>query len=377
MSDSITLTIDGREYTDFTQIKVVDSFLMLCKHFSADVTLADNTRATPLKINAPCYLSVSGLKVMTGYIEKIQIVESSRKIKMRISGRDKLCDLVDSTVDASIVQPFTGNIFFDDLCREVLGKLKLPASVISSVFPRPFFGQGDYVTPETGTGFYEYLEKYANKLQLFLNSDANGNLLIRTAKDAETIPNLLLMENGGANNNIISSMTTYDAPKLFNQYRCHTQQQKIPLFIDELLNVVDFQNQVTDVLGTASNSAVRTSRIYNFIASTAMDTKTATARAVWESNYANSEYFSYQCVVAGYTYDGINVWRPNLKVHVIDYHAGVDAVLLISQVTYKMSIEGLYCQMTLVLPDSFTLKAERDAQSKISQSVGKIFDNTQ
>lgn len=378
MREKISIVLDGTEYDGFTSISVTQSFLSICRGFQATVSV-DNTfnEQYPIKLNQQCIIKVNNQKVLTGYVEKLSTHQDTQTRHIRIQGRDLLADLIDSTIDGSVIQPFTGSIYFDDLCRQVITKLGLSVETILDASDRPVFSKDDFITPDTGMSFYSYLDKYAAKVQLYLNSDELGNLLIRRSDNANTVNNFLSLQINNSQNNILSSESHYDTTTLFNQYRCHSQQQQLNAFTSLIKTPKDYEDQITAVIGVATNPNIRRSRIYNFIANASMNRQTAQNRAIWSSNYHNSRYMCYRCKIEGYTYNGNDLWKPNLRVPIIDEIASINATLLTAAVTFNFSVDEISTELHFVLPDSFSLQAERNDQSKSSQKVGDIYDATQ
>jgi prophage tail gpP-like protein len=380
MNDKITLVLDGQEYVDFMSIEVHISFLNVCREFQAQVSIPDQElNDYPIKIGQKFQVLVNGQKSVTGYIEKINIKQDGSTRTLTVYGRDYLADLVDSTIDASIIQPFSGNMSFAQVCRTVIAKLGLSVSVIDNSGNTTIFKKDDFISPDLAERCVDYLQKYADKVQVFVNSDGEGNLTIQRANDSADVQNFLAMQPRDKDQNrILESEVTYDNTLLFNQYRCHCQQQTLNSFTSQIASLVDFEDQVVGILGVARNRRVRASRIYNFISSASMDKQSATNRAIWQSNYNLSRYMCYKCNVEYFTYDSTNLWQPNQTVQVSDYYANINAKLLTSAVIFKSSVsDGNVTQLQFVPPQSFILQAERSEDSKQSQQMGKVYGSDQ
>jgi prophage tail gpP-like protein len=377
MKDIISIELNGKDYVGFKSAVVSDSFVNLCKQYSFTVGIPETLDGYPIKLSAPCRVKINDILVLTGYVDEIVVTQNYNAREISATGSDKLSDLLDSTVDSSIIQPFSGNVYFDDVCRTVLSKLKIKANVIVESSKRTLFVKNDYVAPQTGEGFFEYLDKYAKKSQVYLGSSPSGDLVLRDAQNAKTINTSLIYKKGDASSNILISTARFNTRVLFNKYRCHAQQQKLPVFVESIETPGDFDYLINSVLGESENASIRQSRVYNFISDASVDRNTAKQWAIWQSNVANAKYFNYPCTVAGFTYDGVNLWSTNSKVHVIDEFAGIDAVLLIASVQFKLDSEGAHTKLVLVLPDSFTVQAERDKAKQKVQNVGRVFDTSQ
>jgi prophage tail gpP-like protein len=216
------------------------------------------------------------------------------------------------------------------------------------------------------------------KHKFFLNSDGEGNLIINRADNPQSIDNYLSMQPNDADNRILRSEIIYDSTAIYNQYRCHAQQQVLNFSTSQVTNPNDFENDISGVLGVAFNRKVRQSRIYNFISSTSMNTDIAKKRATWESNFYNTKYVKYHCAVRGFTYDDVNLWRPNQNVEIIDFYAGINSVMLLCSLVFSLDVnEGPITRLCFVPPDSFTLLSERSESNKESQNLGKVYGSDQ
>jgi len=317
---------------------------------------------------------------MTGYIDSAVIDQSVKGSTINLEGRDLTQDLLDSTLDSTLAPQISGGFYLDEIAQKLIDNLGIPIkATYDSSQTRPFFKQDEFLTVTLGDTGYNYLEKYAKKAQVYLNTDPKGNINITSAVNAPLISTKLLLDtSSNLTNNILHSTTTYDSKNLFSKYKCHAQQHKLPIYIDKLKNASEYDTEINNITGLSQLKGVRTSRIFNFVADTPMNLATANKRAALQANFSRSNYFQYRCKVVGFTYDGITIWRTNIKVHVLDKLAGVNAILLVSEVHYVLSAtEGETTELILVYPDAFTLKAERTEQEQQSQKVGDVYNSTQ
>lgn len=385
----IRLFINETSYVNFLTLSIRKSFINLCNSFTCQLSIINLSDTYPIKLGDKFIVYNDNEKIMTGYIEQVEEQESAEQALVTISGRDLTADLIDTTLDGTLAPQLSGSFHLDELAQKLIDKLNLPIRVtFDSVSSRPFFTQGNYVTPKLGESGYSYLERYAKKSQVYLNTTPDGNLNIASPDSATLIPNKLILvkeQDQPQNNNpdvnsqvnILQGKLTFKQQSLFNKYRCHAQQHKLPVYIGVLKNTQQFNEQVNQVLGVATLDKVRPSRIYNFVSDVSMDKQTATKRAELQANYCNSNYFQYEAIVRGFTYDGQNLWKPNLKVHV-QHTNRINGILLISEVEYNLQTDGgQKTRLICVYQDSFSLQAKRTAQQQKSQQVGNVYDSTQ
>ena len=114
-----------------------------------------------------------------------------------------------------------------------------------------------------------------------------------------------------------------------------------------------------------------------FVDDIPVDAQNAQQRAVWEKNYRRAKSLFYRAVVQGHTYDGINIWEPNLLIECFDDFVGFDGrILLIDEVKFYESVTGgQTTELNCVDPLCYTLQSTKDFyQAKADTSSLKYFD---
>jgi len=365
--------IDGQDYTGFTNLEFTRHFLNVVGEFTFTASPLDIVNESyPLQAQQSCEITVEDTGVLSGFIEIIRVNSSSGEVKISAQGRDKICDLVDSTVDRSIFGAFVGPTTLKTICEQVISKLGITnISVIDNVGSGDTtFNSGDYIVAQTGESAFAFLERYARKKQVLLATDGSGNLTIERGSSS-ILDAQILNEFDSLNNNVVSSSSSIDISKRFNKYI--TYSQYFNLFGNVDYDASSLTDALTNSKGEATDSDIRATRQYVFLPDTPLVVDGGNNRALWEANYKKAQSFAYECELSEYTYDGTNIWPLNRLVKVIDDFANVNSYLLIDSVTFVQSLSGNYTKLRLIPQDSYNLIIKEDYRQELAKSTGNAF----
>src|SRR6056297_2660353 len=104
---TITLEVNGIRYGNFTSINVYKSIETISGTFNFSAT-SDDVIVFPIQAGATCKVLVDNTAIITGFVENISVNYDSQSHNLQISGRDKTCDIIDSSVIGK--KEFTGPI---------------------------------------------------------------------------------------------------------------------------------------------------------------------------------------------------------------------------------------------------------------------------
>lgn len=348
----ITVQLAGVNYTNFTSITVTTNIESVSSSFAFSSTAAPDN-LFPIRMGDPVRIYVDGQKVLTGYIEKLSPSYDANSHMIEASGRNILCDLIDSTVGT--VKEFEGEVSILDIARSVLDGIGLESvDVINQVGELETFNAWDIESAEVGEKCFEFLEKFARKKQFFWHSDGDGNLVLLRASE-DLFPARLVARASGEGNNIKSAYAAIDHTKRYHEYKAQGN-----------LN----QSRSDEPPSKAANqpgqavrdTAIRPSRVLEFNAEENSDSKTATDRAVWESNIRIAKSLTYSAVVQGHSAGG-QVWPVNVLVDVDDEIANIKDQLFVKSVIFSQSVtEGTTTRINMTYRNAFTLEAEQAAR---------------
>jgi prophage tail gpP-like protein len=355
----ITVQLNGVNYTNFTSINVTKNIESVSGSFAFSST-ADSQNLFPIRMGDLVKIYVDGEKILTGYVEKLSVNYDDTSHSIEASGRNILCDLIDSTVGTT--KEYEGEVSIIDIARSVLDGIGLQSvKVINQVGELESFKPWDIESAEVGEKCFEFIEKFARKKQFFWNSDADGNLLLLRASQ-ELLPYKLVARVNGDGNNIKTAYVAIDHTNRYNQYKAQGNLNLSGIRIPPKEAVEQEGQAVRD-------TAIRGSRILEFNAEENSDSFTATDRAIWESNIRIARSLSYSAVVQGHSVGGM-VWPVNALVDVDDEIANIKDQLFIKSVIFSQSnIDGTTTRLNMTYRNAFQLEAEQKARQTKEETL--------
>ena len=377
----ITIEVSGVRFEGFNSASVTKSLDTLSGSFAFNATRQEQIQL-PFSVGEPCNIFVSGIKVITGFIDLISVNYSKDQHSIDIQGRDKTADIIDSTMDGEI--EFNGNISFKEIIEQTLRKSGITdISVTDDVGGIKTFTGSDIESGGVGENIFDFLEQLGRKRQVLLNSDGDGN--IRITQSSQDIIEQTIVNKAGAGN-IVSGGISYDDTNRFNLYKVHSQDNNAGLGLSGLsLNEINSYNRQ----GESTDGDIRESRRLNIIAEGSYtdeggdsvlgngrnekDGKTLIQkRAEWEQNIRRVQSIDYSATVQGFLRPNSDqLWEANKLVQVDDEFAALNAIMLVNSVTYSQSIEqGSLTTLNFVDRDAYIVEANKPAVQKRTNKTG-------
>lgn len=366
----ITLELAGVRYTNFLSISVERSIENITGTFNFVATFSDQL-TFPIKRGSPCRVFVNNTAVLTGYVEKIDIAYSDNQHTVSCQGRDGSCDIFDSQVDGDI--EFKPPVTLETVIRETAKRINIPnVTILNEAGNIPPFEQKDLVSSRIGQTAFNFMETYARKRQVFITTDGQGKIMLARGSSQHILLGGLYNQVGdpGLRNNIKSCTVSFDDTNRFNVYRCKSQGNPVVLNFTGESPSPQIVNRVAD----SNDPAIRPTRVLVFNAENSSDGDDVQKRAVWETNVRRARAMTVKVTVYGDSYDGVNPWRVNRLVQVIDDFANINATLLIKSISFNLSVDsGTTTTLELVTPDGFTPEPTLSKDKEKANVLGKDF----
>lgn len=370
MTDSITIKIAGLEYTDFTHVSVTKSIETLAGSFTIKATSTPNVDF-PIKVNSRCQIMIQGEQVLNGFVERLSInyeaEAGSGSHDIVVSGNDRTIDLYDSTVGGNESSEFSASkngVTLKQIAEKVLDQFNMSViEVIDDGSLRPF-KQGT-VSAEYGVSCFKFLEKYAQKRQVLITTNGDGNLVFMRAPSNIFKTHLILSKN--APSTILRGSIRYNNAKRFHEYIGSTQGN--PSGISQFSTNPKAIASVSSGKKPIFDEDIRSSRVYHFEPSFSSSQESLTDRVKWEANFRRSQSQILIYTVQGHiAKEDSQIWRPGYRVVVNDEFANItNQTLLISSVKYEFNASGGSTTVLRLLPeDSFTLLVNKPQLEKSS-----------
>jgi prophage tail gpP-like protein len=374
------INVNGQAFMGFTKANVGRHFLDLCGQFSFESSpvVLDPSLGYPLKVQQECQIIVEGTPVLTGFIEQIDVSQSANGTVVTASGRDRTCDFIDSSIDANFIPQFKSSVTLASVCRAALDSLGLTSIDVIDLVNPPLLTATTYRIPFIGQMAFDFIQKYSKFTQTLLTTDGFGNLVITRAVNGQDnpvlLPTKLLNQIDGINNNIVSSHYTLSTTMQYNSYTDYSQLAVSTLQTTNSEGASPLYADAVKQTATVTNDIIRSTRRYVFVDDVPMDSQTAQQRAIWEMNYRRAAGEMYFCVMEGHTYDGVNVWTPNILVEIWDDYAGLNGkIMLIDAVEFKESVEdGKTTNLRLVDSLSYSLQVIKNYREEAAE-VGRNY----
>ena len=327
----IELEVNGTQYTNFTRAGVNLALDTMSNDFSFEAVMPAGEKLS-LKGGDKCAVIVDGELVLTGEIENITGRYTAEQHTISITGRDRTKDLIDSSISA--IDDIRAHITLKQVIEKVVSHIGSNLSVIDLASPASFNKAEDIVTPQPGDNAFQFVEGYAQKRQVLLTSNAEGNVVITNSK-ATPSGGVLQNELKSTTNNILESSWSYMTGNLFNKYIQKGQLDPVALNIGGATSaegVVSQQGETTD-------SAIREGRQLVMIAAKGFSKEQLQTRAEWSKKIRQARSVSYSCTVQGFKNSAGNLWTTNTLVSIFDVFADIDRDLLLNSIQFMYSTQ--------------------------------------
>lgn len=382
---AITIEVDGVEYEGFTNAEVEITLDTISGQFNATSTTL-NKKTFPFKIGQSCIVRVDNEQVITGFIENISVNYDAENHEIHISGRDKTCDVIDSSAPEK--NEFQGDLSLKSIIEKILSNAGFSdIKVIDNVGNLTNFTKSEISSAESGQRIFEYLKSIAEKKQVFLTTDGKGNIVISrstgsgiegilTGLDVEPVYIITLTSDPEEkNSNILSGSVNYEL-----QERFKTITIKSPENVAGSVNIEAFLNNTNSVDKknfAIDSENIRPQRKLTIVSEKSYTQEQLKNRAEWEVNIRRIKSKTYSCIVQGHTRPDKNgIWRPDQLVKINDVFCDISAILLINTVKFTQSLgdnQGSRTELSFIDKDAYKIEANKPISEKKSNNTGFKF----
>ena len=363
---SMKLEVNGVQYDNFKAASCEIRLDALSNMFSFEAVAAEG-EALPFKGGEPCRVIVNGTPVLTGFIEVVKVNYDSSDHTIRVQGRDKTGDILDSNIDK--ISDLRAPITLKEIIDKVIANIGSDIKVIEEVSTDPFDQAQDVAAPEPGDNAFNFIEKYSRKRQVLLTSNGDGNIVITSGSSEEargSIQHII----GAEDNNVLASSFSFDTTGRFNVYKFASQLNPFALNFagDTGLDSVAAQS------GGITDPDVRIGRQLILIAEAPNSGDQNESRSKWEANIRKARGLVYSVTVPGYNVDptnsGSKLWQINKLYQIIDDYLGKSEPMLCNSVTFTLDLNGAeLTSLSFVDQKSYSLSLSKPQTSKTAPLV--------
>jgi prophage tail gpP-like protein len=355
----VKVKVNGENFILFKQVdfsQSLDNFASECQLILSEPVNEDSF----IKVNDEIQVIFDNIKVFTGYSENISDNESNESHDLSYRARDKVIDLIDSTLPDNL-KTVTGIKKYKDLVQKAIDGLKLDIKVVDEKNANI---NSDLKAGEVGQKCGDYLTDYARSCQVILNTTGDGDVLIRNP--GGKLKTMLINQPDGKQNNIKESYIDINYSERYYKYIVRSHGNLISWKTNS-----STQHKTVDNVGIAYDEEIRKTRGFEIIADKPMTQAECENRAKEEANLRRIRGFAYTVTVAGFSAND-ELWAVGKLVKVLDEKKGVKGWLMIKDVHQQMTEGGEITTMSLTYPDAYGVVANLEDQNSTTMSTAYI-----
>ncbi len=333
MAEPVELLIGGERFAGFRAGQVVQSFeaQLVATTFSLEYSARTSELLEPIVIEGgdEATLRVGGEDLVRGYVDTPSERYDASQVRYSVAGVSRVGDLLDCSAVARS-RRFRDQTLFE-LARTVTRDYGV--RIDDRVQADEAIGR---IAIQEGETIADFLGRAA-RLRAVTLQDLGGDLVITRAGAERTAT---VLERGV---NVLTGERTYSWRQRFSEYRFRGQTRAT----DELYGL-----SAAQIGQTVEDRGVRRRRVLVVHAHTGRREDLG-RRAIIERNAraGRSERLVYE--VAGWT-NAEGLWRPNVRVRVVDDWLRIDAELLIVRVTHAFALDRYRTRLELTRPEAFS-----------------------
>jgi len=286
----------------------------------------------------PCVVRYSGVPVLTGYVDTYCPRYDADSHTVRIQGRSKTADMVDSAADPDVPTGEMRKVTLD----QVANKLALPHGVKVKV-QADIKDAFDVIRTLPGETKHEMLERYARHRAAALTDDTDGSLRILQVQDGAPVATL----TEGVN--ILEASATLRADNRYSDYEVKGQDHGD----DER-----WGREISEISAKVKDGAIKRYRPHVVVDDVKTAKIGARKRCEWECASRSGESTKVQIKVVDWFRAPGALWMPGDLVQVTSPMLAINRVLAVENVAHQQSDRGgTTTDLSLVPPEALNPKA--------------------
>lgn len=338
----IELIVNGMRYGGWKSARVTRSIESIAGSFALDISDRwGDGPVWPIAEEDQCRVTIGGLTVIDGYVDKRRLSASATTRTLSVDGRDRAGALVDCSAISEAGTSGKGKwTFYNADVVSIATDIAKPFGIPVSVQPGlTAIAKEKKVVVHPGDTCFEVISRLAAAAGVLVVSDARGGIVITRAGTSRAAP---LVEG----KNIVSASVEYDGTERFRRY----------LISSQVPGTDEASGEATRIKAEAIDAGVRRAdRVLIIRPDKGYSTADARRRGDWEARIRAARAEKVTVTVRGWEQPDGKLWPINTLCRVIAPRlVGVDGDMLISQVEYSIGDGGQLTQLSLVRPDAFT-----------------------
>lgn len=336
----VVSTINGTVFNGWKSVSITKNIDTMAHGFSMEIfdSFLPLKKNWPLKPGVKVKISIGKERVITGFIDVLDIGFDATSRTFTVSGRSAPSDLIDCSHVGDT--EFT-NISLEELAKQLVAPFGL--KVFLSVVPETI----DKFAIKPGETVFEALDRAARLQGFFWISTRGGNIRLTRAARVRAFSQI------AQGFNLTGASLSIDNSARFSEYSVKGQSAGG----DEIPGLTAAQPE-----GSAKDGGITRFRPLLIIAEGAVDTAKATKRAQWEMSNRIAQGFQVSATVDSWLQEDGSLWGINQLVRFNSQFIGVKSNLLIAGIEQTKSFSGgTSTNFTLVPKNSFDPQPEANA----------------
>jgi prophage tail gpP-like protein len=354
MSDDVELVVGGQRYFGWKAIRITRSIESLAGSFDLEANDRwGDGNLWPIAEEDPCRVTIDGITVIDGYVDKRHKSTSKDARTLSYSGRDRAAALVDNS---AVLSKWTyHNVNVADFAATIAAPFGIKVSVQAGLA----LAKVAKLVVSPGDTAYEAIRTAISDQGVMLVSDGAGGIVITRSGSTRAAS---LVEAA----NVLTADADYDSTERYRRY----------VILTQAAGTDEAAGEACRIQAEAFDEGVRRAdRVLMIRPEKAYSVADARKRADWEARTRAARAEAVTIVVQGWKQPNDALWAPNAitRVRATDT-AGANGDMLITQVEYSISNEhGRTTQLRLMRPDAFTPEP-KTATVKASGGAWKELD---
>ncbi len=332
----LLLRVDGADYGGWQSAKIKTGVSCKCGEFELQVSelWAEQRTRREIRPGAKSQLLIDNTPIITGYVDDSEPNYSADDLELAVRGRDAAGDLVDCAAIHGTGQ--WRNQKLDAIARDICKPFGISVSVETDT-GAPFRSW----QIESGERAADCLERIARHRGVLIASDNNGGIRIMRPSTQRIGTPLVLGQN------IKRASGTNSVRDRFSEYIVLGQSE---------LSDTEEPGVSTSLKASVKDPAITRYRPSIALSDAALDAAALKDLATWLRNVAAGRSLQATYTVVGWEHaDGL--WIADRMVSVVDPFLRIERDLYISDVEYSLSNDEALAQITVTLPEAFSLLA--------------------
>jgi len=345
MNEEVILKVKGQAFHGWTSIMIDKSMYQITGSFGLATTdiYPGEAKKWNIILGDECIVEISNQKVITGYIEDINIDFDSENHNIQFGGRDKTGDLADCSFN-EINKEWKG-LSLANIVKNLCAPFKIEVVIDDSVVVDANKIINDFERSNEGDTVFDTIKDLSNMNGILPISYGDGKLtLTRAGVNYKAYDSL---ESG---KNILDGHFDCSNKDRFQTYVVKSQDN------GKDINLPWGPSGPSQSVGKSVDNIINRYRPIIIFAKDKCDSGTCQKLARWESNNRAGASRSLNYNVSGWIQSNGKVWPLNSMIQVKDKILGVNETLLISKVSFSIDERGAITNVELVHPDTFTIK---------------------